>query len=100
MKKISLRELQFSSKEMLTKEQLKNVFGGGMEAPSSSFEEGGGSSSCRIKVTYSEGGFGSYDTPTSGTCAQQSAQANQQCLTVMRPGSRCSYDCACDGYGR
>ncbi|HAY3551599.1 hypothetical protein KRE47_06045 [Elizabethkingia meningoseptica] len=100
MKKISIKKLQFRYKEVLTREQLKDIFGGEMEEPSRSIEEGGGSSSCRIKVTYSEGGFGSYDTPTSGTCAQQSAQANQQCLTVMRPGSRCSYDCACDGYGR
>lgn len=31
MKKNSLKELQFGSNEMLTKKQMKNVFGGIME---------------------------------------------------------------------
>ncbi|WP_407481556.1 hypothetical protein [Elizabethkingia meningoseptica] len=100
MKKMSIKKLQFRYKERLTREQLKNVFGGGMETPSSSFEEGGGLGTCRIHVTYPNGGFGKYEIQATGTCAQQSAQANQQCLTVMGPGSRYSYDCACDGYGR
>ena len=76
----------------LSRNELKNLNGGRLA--------GGGS--CRIKVLYPGGGFGSYDTPTSGSCANQSSQANQQCLAAGagQGGVRCSYDCACDGYGQ
>lgn len=75
----------------LSRNDLKSITGGKLL--------GGGS--CRIRVSYQGGGFGNYDTPTNGSCSNQSSQANQQCLTLIGGNSqtRCSYDCACDGYG-
>lgn len=76
----------------LSRNDLKHLVGGKLP--------GGGS--CRVTVVYPGGGFGSFDTPTSGSCASQSSQANQQCLNLIGSsgsGTRCSYDCSCDGYG-
>ncbi|MDV3751562.1 hypothetical protein [Elizabethkingia anophelis] len=93
MKKISLKELRFGSKEMLTKERIKGLFGGMMEEAVDVLDNGG--RSCRIEIIYLGGRLGCFDTPTrSGTCSQQSEQANQ-CLCIMSVGSRFSYD----GYG-
>ncbi|AZI23470.1 hypothetical protein EIH07_10695 [Chryseobacterium taklimakanense] len=77
----------------LSRKDLKNFVGGILD-------DGGGS--CRITVSYPGGGYGIYDTPTSGSCSNQSSQANQQCLAVGagQGGVRCRYDCACDGYGQ
>lgn len=84
----------------LSRDELRNVFGNGNVRAINSLDGGG---SCRVTVRYPGGGFGRFDTPTSGSCSNQSSQANQQYLTLIGNsgnGTRCSYDCACDGYGQ
>lgn len=43
---------------------MRNIFAGEMGS--------GGSSYCIITVEYPGGGFGKYETPTSGSCSNQS----------------------------
>jgi hypothetical protein len=77
----------------ISRNDLKNVIGGKLL---------GGGGSCRISVQYAGGGYGVFDTPTSGSCSNQQTQANSQCLNLIgnpNSGTRCSYDCGCDGYG-
>ncbi|WP_260129432.1 hypothetical protein [Elizabethkingia anophelis] len=50
MKKISLKELRFGSKEMLTKERIKGLFGGMKEEAIDVLDNGG--RSCRIEIIY------------------------------------------------
>lgn len=69
MKKISIKKLQFRYKEVLTREQLKAIFGGEMEEPSRSIEEGGDRGTRRIHVTYPGGTFGRYEIQATGICA-------------------------------
>ncbi|MDV3956107.1 hypothetical protein CMT74_09545 [Elizabethkingia anophelis] len=93
MKKFSLKELRFGSKEMLTKERIKGFFGGMKEEAIDVVDDDG--RSCRIEIIYLGDGLGCSDVPTrSGTCSQQSEQANQY-LCIMSVGSRFSHD----GYG-
>ncbi|OPC49928.1 hypothetical protein [Elizabethkingia anophelis] len=92
MKKISLKELRFGSKEMLTKERIKGFFGGMKEEAIDVHDYG---RSCRIEIIYLGDGLGCSDVPTrSGTCSQQYEQANQY-LCIMSVDSRFSHD----GYG-
>ena len=50
----------------------------------------------------SDRGYGVFDTPTTSSCSNQQTQPNNHCLNLIgnpNSGTRCSYDCGCDGYG-
>jgi hypothetical protein len=78
--------MKYKNFKTLSQNEMKNLVGGNVPA-----------SGCLIKRSGQE----PYGTSYSGTCAQQSAQANSECLTWIssNPGGSCGYDCGCDGWG-
>ena len=76
--------MKYKDFKTLSKIEMKNLLGGS-------------ATGCIIKRSGQE----PYGVSYSGTCAQQSAQANSECLTWLanHSGSTCGYDCGCDGWG-
>jgi hypothetical protein len=90
--------LSLEGVEVLSKKQMKNV-GGSIGMTTST----GVGSYCRIVLTYpngsSEPGGGYF---TGNTYRDVSAAAGQECSNAMAEmgASKCTYDCAYDGYGQ